>query len=92
MLDNARLERGHLITRAFVGKPESQNTNRFSRQKGGHGPRRSMVDRGNWDDNAPLLACGRIRRFAKKVFGSFVPYIGSSRIQRFSHPRRPRGS
>ena len=35
------------ITRASVGKPKSENATILS-QKGGHGPRRSCVDRRKW--------------------------------------------
>ena len=58
-----------IITRATVGKPESENATVLS-QKGGHGPRRSMHRL--WKQgtrNATLLACDRIRCF--ESFGKY---------------------
>ena len=72
---------GHLFTFNYSGfrrKARVIKCKRFGRQKGGHGPRRSM--RRPWKlgaRNATLLALrDRTRCFAKKAF------IRSSRIQR----------
>ena len=56
-----------VITRASVGKPESENATVLSQKGvgvGGHGPRRSMRRQQKLGTrNATLLACDRIRCF-----------------------------
>ena len=58
-----------------IRKARVRKCNRFPRQKGGPwSPGVPCVDRGNWDENATLLARDRIRYFGKKGLASIACY------------------
>ena len=81
-----------IITRASVGKPESENATVCS-QKWGHGPRRSMRRQQNTrDENATMLACDRIWCCAKDVLTSVAPYAFVSHTKMSIFFRKGRSS
>ena len=59
---------------ASVGKPESENANRFWSPNGGSWPQAFHAWTETVDENATLLACDRIRCFVKKVKVSIASY------------------